>query len=1632
MANEFIARKGLIVSGSTTLTGSLTVAEGITGSLFGTSSWAENAVTSSFLLGGIESASFATTAATASFLLGGIESASFATTALTASFLLGGIESASFATTALTASFLLGGVESASFATSASRAETASLALSVSFDNVTDKPALVSASSQISYTEVSNIPSGIVSSSTQVISLLPSGTVSGSAQVSYTEISNVPADILSSSTQINNLSGVSASFATSASRAQTASFATTAATASSLSGSLQVVGLAEFGEGLIVSGGLAVNGGITGSLLGTSSWAVSSSVALDVDYANVSNKPTLVSASSQVSYTGLSDIPSGILSSSTQINNLSDVSASYAASASVATSAAIAQTAFLALNVDYANINNKPTLISASSQVSYTGLSDIPTGILSSSTQINNLVGVSASFATTASYANNANLLDGLNSTVFATTGSNNFVGNQQVSGNLSVVDNGTVTFNGLIFPATDGTFSGEHLVTDAAGNLAFELPEDIFTVVKNTSGGTLAKGTPVHVTGTAAAGFAAEVIAADAGIPSTMPATFIVNETLLDEEEGLAIILGKIRGVDTTGFTAGDPVYVGVGGGYTNVRPTGSALVQPLGLVTRIDATNGGGVILNPGVSNDLPNLTSGSVWVGNNNSVPVTVTTSSLIPVGTVSSSIQVSYTGLSDIPTGILSSSTQINNLSGVSASFATSASRAQTASLALAVDYTNVSNKPALVSASSQIDVRNTTGITTIATTGSNTFTGIQTISNTTNATDWNTGALIVDGGVGIEKDVWISGSLNVIGLLTAISTSIQYITASQVDIGNNIINLNTDTPALRYGGISVVDSGSVGVSASLLYDSLTNNWVFKHKDAGEPTEDFSNVLFGPLGTGPDNIPILTGNYIVKVENDGHGHHLTTSSIVDNGTTVTVETSLSVDNAISASDARITNDVYIGGDIQIAGTLLSGEQSILLISSSVINIENNRIVTNLIFPQRFGGISVNDSASVGQSGSLYWDSLKNRWIYETEESVPYTSAIIIAGPTHTGELGDEPELVIGRIPVATSDHNIDNRITSSSIRVDFPSRLTHIEAGLNVTGSITASVGFSGDGANITGIVSSSYATTASFATSASRAQTASLALAVDYVNVSNKPTLVSASSQVSYTGLSNIPAGILSSSTQINALSGVSASFATSASRAQTASLALAVDYANVSNKPTLISASSQVSYTSLSDIPADILSSSTQINNLSDVSASYALTASFALNGSSTPQPLTIDTYEFIGNGSETTFDITDIYDINSLFVSVDGLTFNPTDDYTISNTDIIFTVAPPSQSIVLVRGLVNTISGLVGSITGSLLGTSSFAITASYALNAVGGESASYAQTASLALAVDYANVNNKPTLVSASSQVSYTGLSDVPTGIFSASSQVSYTGLSNIPASIVSSSTQVTALLPTGTVSSSGQVSYTGLSNIPIGIVSASSQVSYTGLSNISAGILSSSTQINNLSGVSASFATSASFAPTILPAGTVSSSAQINTGSFSGSFVGDGSGLTNLPGGGGNSFPFTGSAAITGSLIITGSSYGNVSAITVASNTASFDIGSANFFTITMATSSVTHFNVTNPLPGQTVSILVRTNTASTASFSSNIRQVTGSLYTPSVSGSNDILTFVAFDSASVFMTSLKQLV
>jgi hypothetical protein len=64
-----------------------------------------------------------------------------------------------------------------------------------------------------------------------------------------------------------------------------------------------------------------------------------------------------------------------------------------------------------------------------------------------------------------------------------------------------------------------------------------------------------------------------------------------------------------------------------------------------------------------------------------------------------------------------------------------------------------------------------------------------------------------------------------------------------------------------------------------------------------------------------------------------------------------------------------------------------------------------------------------------------------------------------------------------------------------------------------------------------------------------------------------------------------------------------------------------------------------------------------------------------------------------IDTHKFVGNGSTSNYTLSSsVYNAESLFVSVDGLTMTNTIDYTLSGTTLAFIFTPPSQSNILVK----------------------------------------------------------------------------------------------------------------------------------------------------------------------------------------------------------------------------------------------------------------------------------------------------------------------------------------------------
>jgi len=114
------------------------------------------------------------------------------------------------------------------------------------------------------------------------------------------------------------------------------------------------------------------------------------------------------------------------------------------------------------------------------------------------------------------------------------------------------------------------------------------------------------------------------------------------------------------------------------------------------------------------------------------------------------------------------------------------------------------------------------------------------------------------------------------------------------------------------------------------------------------------------------------------------------------------------------------------------------------------------------------------------------------------------------------------------------------------------------------------------------------------------------------------------------------------------------------------------------------------------------------------------------------------------------------------------------------------------------------------------------------------------------------------------------------------------------------------------------------------------------------------------------------------------------------------------------------------------VTGSLIITGSVRGEVRALTIASNTASLDCSTDNFFTLQLVSGSDTFINPSNIQPGQTINLRVNTTGSGTVSFPASVKQVSGSAYVPTTTTGVDVITFISFDASSLLLSNVKNLV
>jgi hypothetical protein len=297
---------------------------------------------------------------------------------------------------------------------------------------------------------------------------------------------------------------------------------------------------------------------------------------------------------------------------------------------------------------------------------------------------------------------------------------------------------------------------------------------------------------------------------------------------------------------------------------------------------------------------------------------------------------------------------------------------------------------LSSSVAVTNASQDSRLNSIEGVSgSYATTGSNIFQGNQ----------------IITGSLYISQDLIIAGS-----------SSIQNISSSQLNIGDNIITVNAINPSVRFGGLAVIDSGSSPqVSGSMLFDSVNDQWLFIHQNQSAITS--SVLLMGPATF--DNLgseTYLTQNRIPK----GSGiEHLNDSNITDTGTKVSINSNTEITGSIVSTVTPL-----VSGSSQINGTQITNNTITIAGSSTALGGS----ITAATIGNAIGAFS--SSAQITTLPSVDTDDLTegttNKYYLDSRVKTKLSAEGVISGSSQvfSGVSGD---VVIASNGVATIQAN-----------------------------------------------------------------------------------------------------------------------------------------------------------------------------------------------------------------------------------------------------------------------------------------------------------------------------------------------------------------------------------------------------------------------------------------------------------------------------------------------------------------------------------------------------------------------------------------------------------------------------
>ena len=165
-----------------------------------------------------------------------------------------------------------------------------------------------------------------------------------------------------------------------------------------------------------------------------------------------------------------------------------------------------------------------------------------------------------------------------------------------------------------VTIPTSQGSMyfdQDEQTVAAVLNGSIMKIGEDSFFQIKNNSGATIPKGTAVRFDGVV--GSSGRVLAVPFLADGTYPSLYFLGvtyESIPDGGDGKALILGKIRGINTNAYPAGTILYASttVAGGYQTTPPLApNNIISVAAVVTQ--GTSNGTILVRPQLGSNINN---------------------------------------------------------------------------------------------------------------------------------------------------------------------------------------------------------------------------------------------------------------------------------------------------------------------------------------------------------------------------------------------------------------------------------------------------------------------------------------------------------------------------------------------------------------------------------------------------------------------------------------------------------------------------------------------------------------------------------------------------------------------------------------------------------------------------------------------------------------------------------------------------------------------------------------------------------------------------------------------------------------------------------------------------------------